>query len=398
MKRRLNSRAQMNTSRSILFVIFGLLLVIQVAICAAGARLGSDGRSDFRQLYTAGYMVRTGHAAQSYDYDIEIDYQERVVGPGDPLPFDHIAYEAVFFAPLSLFRFQTAYFIFFAINLGLLGLAIWLFTPYLAVLKTWAPWMPYAVFLCFVPVSISLILGQDSILLLTLMIAAFVALNRRSEVQSGILLGLGLFKFQYVIPIALLFFVWRKWRIVLGMVLSGSALALLSLWMVGLSAARAFGRTLFDLSVGLASNAARTKYGTFPDRMPNLRGLIYALAEHSSITQVKVAAVIVICSAIVFVMAAKMRPSFSLAVVAATLLSYHSLIPDSVLLIIPIGLTLQSSLQAKKAAVAAIALIVFVLPAILFQFWDGLYCVMAIPVLGLMWACKAMEGEVGSPG
>lgn len=371
---------------------------MQVGICAAGARLGSDGRADFRQLYTAGYMVRTGHAAQIYDYGVEIVDQEKVVGPGNPLPFDHLAYEAVLFAPLSIFSFQLAYFIFFVINLGLLALAIWLFNPYLAGLKTWAPWMPYAVFLCFVPISISLILGQDSILLLTLMIAAFVVLNRKSEVQSGILLGLGLFKFQYVIPIALLFFVWRKWRILFGVVLSGSALALLSVWLVGLAAIRAFSAMLFQMSASLSSAADRVKYGMFPDHMPNLRGLICAAAQHFSLSQGKIALFVVICSALIFAWIARMTSSFSLAVLTAALLSYHSQIQDSVLLIIPIGMILQSSLPRKRAGAAAIALILFILPAIVMQFGGGQYFVMAIPILGLMWTRSSMPTEVGSPG
>lgn len=384
----------MNIFRSILFAGLGLLLIMQVAICVAGARLGSDGRSDFRQLYAAGYMVRTGHAAQIYDYDIATAYQERVVGPGDPLPFDHLAYEAILFAPLSFFGFKTAYFIFFAINFAVLVLAIWLFNPFLAGLKTWAPWLPYAVFLCFVPVSISLILGQDSILLLTLMIAAFASLNRGREFQSGIFLALGLFKFQYVIPITLLFFAWRKWRFALGAVLGSSVLALLSLGIVGLSAARAFVSTLIQLSTGLSSAAGRAKFGTFPNHMPNLRGLIYSVAQHFSISQGRVTLLVLICSALLFALAARMTSSFSLAVVAAALMSYHSLIHDSVLLIIPIGVVLQSALAGRKVAAAAVALAVFILPGIIMQFWGGRYFIMAIPILGLMWAFKSMTVDL----
>jgi hypothetical protein len=375
-----------NPLRRILFVLCSCLLVLQVVVCVGGARLGSDGRADFRQLYTAGYMVRSGHANQIYDYDTETAFQEMAVGPGSPLPFDHLAYEALLFVPLSLFGYRTAYFIFLALNLVLLALAAWLFKPYLSDLAAFAPWMPYAIFFCFVPVSLTLVLAQDSILLLTLMIAAFVSLRRGHGMRSGILLGLGLFKFQYVIPMALLFLAWRRWRIFSGLLLCSSALAGLSVWIVGLRATRAFVRTLFVMSTGLSTDAARMKYGTFPDRMPNLRGLIYAIAQHFSVTQNQVAILVAICSALVIVLAARMKPSFSLAVTVATLVSYHGLIHDASLLIIPIGMILAWSIPRRNIGVTAVALTVFILPAIVFPFPSRLYFVMTIPILALMWA------------
>jgi hypothetical protein len=375
-----------NTLRPILFALCFCLLAVQVVVCIGGARLGSDGRADFRQLYTAGYMVRSGHANQIYDYDTATAFQEMVVGPGYLPPFDHLAYEALLFVPLSFFRYRTAYFIFLALNLMLLALAARLFKPCLSELAAFAPWMPYAIFFCFVPVSLTLVLGQDSILLLTLMMAAFVSLNRGHEVRSGILLGLGLFKFQYVIPIALLFLVWRRWRITSGLLLCSSALAGLSVWIVGLRATGAFGRTLSVMSTRLSSNPERMKYGTFPDHMPNLRGLIYAIAQHFSVTQIEVAVLVAICSAFVIVLAARMKPSLSLAITVGMLLSYHGLIHDATLLIIPIGTVLAWSIARGNIGATAVALTVFIVPAIVFVFSGGFYFVMTIPILALMWA------------
>jgi Glycosyltransferase family 87 len=383
-----------NTLRPILFVLCFCLLVVQAIVCIGGTRLGSDGRADFRQLYTAGYMVRSGHANQIYDYDTATAFQETVVGPGYLPPFDHLAYEALLFAPLSFFGYRTAYFIFLATNLMLLALASWLFKPYLSELAAFAPWMPYAIFFCFVPVSLTLVLGQDSILLLALMIAAFVSLNRGHGVRSGILLGLGLFKFQYVIPIALLFLVWRRWRTISGLLLCSSALVGLSVWIVGLRATRAFGRTLLVMSTGLSSDAEKMKYATFPDRMPNLRGLIYAIAQHFSVTQIQEAVLVAICSALVIVLAARMKPSFSLAVTVATLLSYHGLIHDASLLIIPIGMVLAWSVPRGNIGVTAVALTVFIVPAIVFPLSGRFYFVMTIPILALMWAERFVADTV----
>ena len=379
------------TLRPILLVIFGCLLILQVIVCVGGARLGSDGRADFSQFYTNGYMVRSGHASEIYDYDTEKAFQNGVVGSGSSFPFNHLAYEALSYVPLSFLGYRTAYFTSFALNLMFLALAAWMFKPYLSGLAAFAPWMPYAIFVCFLPVSLTLVLGQDSILLLLLAIAAFVSLNRGHEMRSGVLLGLGIFKFQYLIPIGLLFLIWRRWRFVSGLVLSGSSLMGVSIWIVGLPATRALGRTLFVMSTSLSSYAERMKYGTFPDRMPNLRGLIYALGQHVSATQGQVAAVAGICSLLVIALAAKMKPSFSLAVTVAALLSYHCLMHDATLLIIPVGMVLAWSIPDGNVAATAVALTVFVLPAVIFRFFDGLYFLMALPIFALMWT-----GRLGS--
>ena len=37
------------------------------------------GRADFRQLYTAGFMVRSGYASQLYDYDSQHRFQNALV-------------------------------------------------------------------------------------------------------------------------------------------------------------------------------------------------------------------------------------------------------------------------------------------------------------------------------
>src|SRR5216683_7943005 len=69
------------------------------------------GRADFRQLYAAGYMVRTGHASQLYDYDAQKYFQDALVSPAPiALPFVRPAYQALAFAPLSRLTYRQAYF------------------------------------------------------------------------------------------------------------------------------------------------------------------------------------------------------------------------------------------------------------------------------------------------
>src|SRR5437870_12975204 len=61
------------------------------------------GRADFRQLYAAGYMARSGQSRQLYDYDSQRRFQNQVVSQTDlALPSIRPAYAAVLLRPLSL--------------------------------------------------------------------------------------------------------------------------------------------------------------------------------------------------------------------------------------------------------------------------------------------------------
>src|SRR5882724_12805260 len=188
------------------------------------------GHADFRQLYVAGYMVRTGHRTQLYDYAAQTYFQNTLVSNGElALPFIRPAYQALLFVPFSLFSYRTAYLGFLLLNVLLLALAFLLLQPRMRGLSRVWPGLPPALFLGFYPVALALMQGQDSILLLALLAAAVVSLERNRDLAAGTLVGLGLFKFQIVIPIALLFLVWRRWRFSAGFVLAAILVGLLSL-------------------------------------------------------------------------------------------------------------------------------------------------------------------------
>jgi hypothetical protein len=88
------------------------------------------GRADFRMLYTGGSMVRTGQAEQLYNYEETVTNEARMAGKGGAnLPFNHPAYEALLFAVLSWLPDQQAFWLFFAVNLGLLLVSYRLLMP-----------------------------------------------------------------------------------------------------------------------------------------------------------------------------------------------------------------------------------------------------------------------------
>jgi hypothetical protein len=312
------------------------------------------GRADFRQLYTSGFMVSSGYARQLYDYDIQLHFQNKLVSKADiALPGDHPAYEALLFVPLSLLRYRTAYFVFVAVNVGVLALVFWMLHPHMENLTAIFWWLPVAMFLGFLPAAAALMQGQDSILLLFLLAAAMIALNRGQELTAGALVGLGLFKFQIVIPIALLFFVWRRWRFSAGFTFSTGAVAGISLWLVGFAQAKVYARSLVSMSVSLSSILDQFKYGIYPSAMPNLRGLLFGVLR-GRVPGFWLQTVTIAVSAAAFILVAILAKKqlgedlFLIAITVGTLVSYHVYIHDLSVLLIPVIVTLNRFIQSEK--------------------------------------------------
>src|SRR5215813_7663622 len=164
-----------------------------------------QGHSSFRQLYTAGYMVRTGHAHELYDYDAQKQFQDHLVSHEPMLmPFIRPPFDALAYAPLSLLPYRQAFVAILLLNVVFIILTWFALRLHTANLRIRSRWLPPAILASFVPVGSALMMGQDSIALLALLSWAMVALSQKKDGTAGLLAGLGLFKFHIVIPLALL--------------------------------------------------------------------------------------------------------------------------------------------------------------------------------------------------
>jgi hypothetical protein len=222
--------------------------------------------------------------------------------------------------------------------------------------------------------------------LLGLFAAAITAAYAQEDLKAGVLLGLTLFKFQYALPVVLLFFVWKRWRFLAGFAISGAAVVGVSVWLTGLSGSITYARSILAMSAKYSS-ANGLLYGIHPDGMPNLRGLAYMITGGSvSATHWIVA----IGSAVVMIWGALKRPSFPGALLAALLVSYHQVIADTSLLILPIGLVLVRSLNGARTRrdefITVLACLAFVIPTVLL-FANTRFYLLALPVgaLFVLW-------------
>lgn len=366
--------------RPIIITIAFLMFFVSAAGVFLTLPLGKSGRVDFRHLYTAGYMVRVGHAQDVYDYSLYEKFQKELVGPAQgALPFNHLAYEALFYVPFSVLNYQHAYLAFLLTNLiilvGSIRILAALFSP---LAQIWYL-LPVALVVCFLPVSIALIEGQDSLILLALFAAATAAEYAQEDLQAGVLIGLTLFKFQYALPVVLLFFVWKRWRFLAGFAISGAAVVGISVWLTGLSGLVTYGRSILAMSAKYSS-ANGLLYGIHLDGMPNLRGLAYMFTG-GSITATHW--IVLIGSAVVMVWGALKRPSLPGALLTAMLVSYHQVISDASLLVLPIGLLLARGLTEFRTQrdrfLMVLAYLAFVSPTVLL-FANTRFFLLGLPV------------------
>ncbi len=350
------------------------------------------GHADFRQLYVAGYMVRTGQSHQLYDYGVQHQLEDELVSPEKlSLPFNHLAFEALLFVPLSLLPYRWAYPASILVNLSLLLISYRLLSPYLPDLRQRWRWFPLCLFLAFLPAQIALMQGQDSILLLLILAAAYALLIKHRDLAAGVVAGLGLFKFQLVLPFAAIYLLRRRWKLCAGFAGSAIVTASVSAALVGFEQMSHYVRSLGSMSVGLTSSADQFRYGIFPGHMANVRGLIYGLAaERWPNTYMQIATVtlsVIIFGLVALSLRKEVHPAALAlpATVVAVLVSYHVLTHDLSVLLIPALLTLESTgagLHARKLLVWS-AVAVYLAPLCLLIAPRHFY-VVALPIALLL--------------
>ena len=310
-----------------------------------------NGDADFAHLYGASLLVRGGAASRLYDYEIQANVQQQYVPRPNPLPFNHPPFELLLFIPLSFLPYLAAYFAWSVINLFLLA-AIWHFLqPHLRGLSKGQQWL--LVWVSVVPVMVTLVQGQDSLLLLFLYALALRAFQSHRAFLAGGLLALGLFKFHLVLPFVVVLLLRKQRRVVLGFAAGAVLLALISLGMVGSQGAVSYAGFLLQMNQGAFEPAGAELWGIHSEMMPNARGLLFTLAAGLP-RGVALGLLALLSLAALLAAAWAWRPGtipdksekglqFSVALVVTLMVSYHLHLHDLTLLILPAVFLVESA-------------------------------------------------------
>jgi len=369
------------------------------------------GGYDFRQIYAASYMVRTGEAKELYDYYSQKKAQDETVSQQPiALPYVSPSYEALVLAPLSWFHFLTAYFLFLAVNVAALGFCFFLLQPRMLYLRSIYPWLPAALFLGFLPVGATLIEGQDSVLLMTCVIGAWVLLARERPFFAGVVLGAALFKFSIVLPIALLFVIWRQWRFILGFAASGAVFAGTSIWLTGIAQTKLYVETLFSIAGLRPPTNGLAIYPVSWQMMANVHGLVFTVASQWAPKHVVEFATISISALVMawtMICGWRVRQASNLLLLAipcSVLISHHAYSHDLSILLLPLVILLDCFLPSealpgnRERVIARSAAVMFVAPVMESYSRNHFYFV-AIPVMFFLWAvAAAVSDQSFTPG
>ncbi len=297
-------------------------------------------------------MLAEAHGHQLYDANVQRQYQARYAGRVGTLyihpPFEAAVYLAVAWLPL-----KPAYLLWSALSLGFLAWGARLLAA--EALPPWDWRIGFAASLTFVPVLLCLVQGQDSLLLLLLVVFAFTSLRGGRPFAAGCWLALGLFKFQLVLPLVLVLAVTQA-KTVRSPLLKGFGLIALAL--AALSGVIS-GWSVFTVYPSFLLHLPQQAFaGVFPQAMANFRGLVY-LVFHGNRSAWTIAAMSILSAMALLKTFADWKrarnaspstpPSrlvfdtaFASTVMCALLVSYHLNPHDLCLLLLPISLLLHS--------------------------------------------------------
>ena len=367
-----------------------------------------QGYADFTIFYAAGKTVRSGLGRSLYDARTQYSAQREFAGDVQirqgPLPYNHPPFEALLFLPLTFLPYGYAFLTWDAVNLALLLVVHRILRRRFLVLHGVAPWQWLVGLLAWYPVFITLVQGQDSIVLLLFYVLAFEELERKADFSAGCWLGLGVFRPQLIVPMVLILFLGKRRRVAGGAVVVSVALTLVSAAVVGWSGLIHYPLYVWRLERGGGGGAIP------PGLMANVRGLAETLlggvvAPGMTLALTLVASAILLWFAVdsARVANAAFDLKFALALVVTLLVSYHSYAYDWCLLVLPVVAVTEQGLRSREGSLTekmtpmlpVIPLLISPVFLILWLRWHNL-SLLAVPLLLWLWAIRREISRTGS--
>jgi hypothetical protein len=364
-------------------------------------------RKDFSVTYIGSRMVYLGQGSKLYDLAEQEKQKKSLLKDAPPLIYEHPPFEALLLSPLGALPFKQAYLVW-----GLINVAIWLSMPRL--LRPYAPTprdeLGYlTLWILFAPLGVTLFQGQTSLLMLLVYAFVFVSLKKGRDFRAGAILGLGLFKFQFIIPFAFIFLLRRQWTFMKGFLLTTTALGILSVAAVGCPGIWSY----FHLLAAIASHPDNLSYGSARD-MATLQGFVHAVLEkfvNRSAISLTVAALSV---ALIGWSAWQWRNSkdggrgrtfdlmFTVSVVVALVTGFHMFTHDLSPLLLPLLLVIKHFPGSDRSTLRwmlGTSLVAFWTPVLYFALlaWHRSYLWFPVLMVFMIGTLKLVEFPEGTP-
>ncbi len=351
--------------------------------------------ADFREFYVVGTMLREGHRTEIYQRISTLTTASAVIAPGSNSPqFSHPAYESLLFVPLAFLPLHAAYLVWLGVQMALVLVVCRVLKPQLTQFSEVGLPLLMAI-VGFYPVLFAMFQGQDSLVVLLLLVCALNFVKRDALFLVGLIIGFGVFRFQLLLPIVLLFTAWRLFALLRGFLLSTAAC-----FVVSVAVASLHGQ--MDLIHELQSLTAPNDFRALT--MPNLRGLIAGLRGGIDSPGLTLAgSVIVLAIAWGVGRHREYTDKFLLSVIASCLVSYHFFGHDIPLLIFPLLAMIDSAIERRNYYVLAVLATLLSLPLALTMNGMPGWMNSAVPFGAFILACaftpqRASLGRESPPG
>lgn len=285
----------------------------------------TSARNDFVHFYIGGLFY--GHPEI---FSPEANYakqRELIGGTLNHSFFGRPAFYGFFLKPLTLLKYKQAYWVF---QLGsLVAFAIFL--------KLNAHRMGNLILLSAMSPALfaNFINGQDVVYLLLFCSISLACVERGWDVTAGLVLALCAIKPHLFLltPLAAIFF--QRYRILLGGVMGGAALALISLGSGGIKQ-----------QIELLRQLGNPEHSPYPDLMPSIRSLT---GDHNAVF-LALALSVLICTAFLMWRSASYQAAFGWALIGGLLAAYHAYVQDCLLLLLALALLHQEMGKLAKYA------------------------------------------------
>jgi hypothetical protein len=403
-----NSPSALRLSWAWRFLLLAILFLSAIASSRQVIYYWTHGPvvSDLRIFRTGWEMLRSGQGHRLYRFDAQEKTQIRLypeVRSAGAIPFNHLAYELLFYWPFLELPDRAALIAWAWLNVILVFAIARLMSAHTQAIRD-ATGIPVAAYLlAFYPLLYVLGQGQDSLVFLFLVVLSWRCSEKNFWFLGGFVLALALFKFHLALAIA--FFVLllrRQWRAVGGFAAGG-------ILVMGISRLMAGPNFPADYISMLRNQETITPWGFVPWFMPNLRGLLQWFfarwLDIGTILPIILLASLVVGALTTWILFRSRSPQealvYSAAISSTILLSYHLHMQDLSLALLPMLLLLDHGLRHKlphaatiSVMAAAAGLYLYRIAALIAPILLIRGCVLALPII-LLWLAGMSAVAIG---
>lgn len=261
-----------STSNRLIRATSLMLMVLVISLYVIRQMYDGPFGKDFTIFLTGAHILTSGQGAELYDLSVQTKVQTGLAGnirfEGGVLPFNYPPYIAMLFSPLTFFGPAEAYYIWVAVQWAVVLALAFSIRRYFHNRHGMAATPIVMTMFSFVPVFEALLMGQMSLILLSLWWWAFVSWRHERWGQLGVAIALSAFKPQLVVLLVAGLVAQKRWK-----VLGYTTIMQAVLW--GVSILLTGPQTLLSyIHILQISSSSIDTLGFFGKDMTNLRGLL----------------------------------------------------------------------------------------------------------------------------